>query len=105
MQLSFLNEHSVRCDSSIGHALHLNHRIMRTLSMCRRNSDVFVDTKVVQLSHQNNAYFLLDIENTQKYFNLKLPENSDLIKQRNPEWFNLRKKAKLQGTCFTKLLV
>ena len=35
MQLSFLNEHSVRCDSSIGCALHLNHRIMRTLSMCR----------------------------------------------------------------------
>ena len=104
MQLSFLNEHSARCDSSIGRALHLNHRIMRTLSMCRRNSDIFVDSKVVQLSQQKNAYFLLNIDNIRQHFNLELPENSDIIKQRSPEWFTLRKKAKVTGSTLYKAL-
>ena len=104
MQLSFLNEQSARCDSSIGRALHLNQRIMRTLAMCRQNLDVFEENKVVQLSKQNNAYFLLDTENTRKYFNLELPENSNLIKQRSPEWFNLRKEAKVTGSTLYKAL-
>ena len=72
--------------------------------MCRRNSDVFVDSKVVQLSQQNNAYFLLNIDNTQQHFNLELPENTDIIKQRSPEWFTLRKKAKVTGSTLYKAL-
>ena len=73
--------------------------------MCRQNLDVFEENKVVQLSKQNNAYFLLDTENTRKYFNLELPENSDLIKQRSPEWFNLRKEAKVTGSTLYKALI
>ena len=45
MQLSFLNEHSARCDSHVGRGLHLNMRILEALAMCRNNSDVFTPSK------------------------------------------------------------
>ena len=60
MQLSYLNEHSARCDSSIGRCLAVNHRILKALSMCRRNIDTFTESKIVQMNLQDNAYFLFN---------------------------------------------
>ena len=104
MQLSFLNEHSARCDSHIGRALHLNMRILSTLAMLRENSDVFTKSKVVSLHLQNNAHFLFDAERNSQFFDLDLPENFDLIKQRSPQWHALRQKAKVTGSTMYKAL-
>ena len=104
MQLSFLNEHSARCDSHIGRALHLNMRILSTLAMSRKNSDVFTNSKVVSLHLQNNAHFLFDAERNSQFFDKDLPENFDLIKQRSPQWHALRQKAKVTGSTMYKAL-
>ena len=98
MQLSFLNEHSARCDTNIGRALHLNHKIIKTLAACRRNSDVFCDSKIVDFGTQNNSYYLFPCDRNSQYFDLNLPENTDLIKQRSDLWFHVRKKAKVTGS-------
>ena len=104
MQLSFLNEHSARCDSHIGRALHLNMHILSTLAMSRENSDVFTNSKVVSLHLQNNAHFLFDAERNSQFFDVDLPENFDLIKQRSPQWHALRQKAKVTGSTMYKAL-
>ena len=104
MQLSFLNEHSARCDSHVGRGLHLNMRILEALAMCRNNSDVFTPSKIVSLHEQNNAYHLFDTSRNSLFFDLSLPTNFDIIKQRSPEWFDLRKKAKVTGSSLYKAL-
>ena len=104
MQLSFLNEHSARCDSNVGRGLHLNMRILGALAMCRNNSDVFTPSKIVSLHEQNNAYHLFDTSRNSLFFDLSLPTNFDIIKQRSPEWFDLRKKAKITGSTLYKAL-
>ena len=98
MQLSFLNEHSARCDSAIGRCLQLNGRILKILSHLWKNSDVFSSQKPVELHLQDNAHFLFPLEHLCTYFNLDLPENTDIIKQRLEKWFNVRKKAKVTGS-------
>ena len=94
MQLSFLNEHSARCDSAIGRCLQLNRRILKILSHLRKNSS----QKPVELHLQDNAHFLFPPEHLCAYFNLDLPENTDIIKQQLEKWFNVRKKAKVTGS-------
>ena len=98
MQLSFLNEHSVRCDSAIGRYLQLNGRILKILSHLQKNSDVFSSQKPVELHLQDNAHFLFPPEHLCAYFNLDLLENTDIIKQRSEKWFNVQKKAKVTGS-------
>ena len=98
MQLSFLNEHSARCDSAIGRCLQLNGRILKILSHLQKNSDVFSSQKPVELHLQDNAHFLFPPEHLCIYFNLDLPENTDIIKQRSKKWFNVQKKAQVTGS-------
>ena len=81
MQLSFLNEHSARCDSAIRRCLQLNGRILKILSHLQKNSDVFSSQKPVELHLQDNVHFLFPLEHLCTYFNLDLPENTDIIKQ------------------------
>ena len=104
MQLSFLNEHSARCDSQIGRALVLNKRITKALSQCRKNLDVFSNQAAVELQKQNNAYFLFNVERNSNYFDLDLRENSDIVKQRSDKWMELRKSAKVTGSTLYKAL-
>ena len=98
MQLSYLNEHSARCDSAIGWCLSLNNRIMFVLSYMRKNADVFCNLEPVHLHLQNNAHFLLDPQQLCLNFDLDAPENSDIVKQRSNKWLELRKKAKVTGS-------
>ena len=98
MQLSFLNKHSARCDSSLGRCLNLNNRIMELVSHIRKNDDCFVNQKPVYLNMQNNAYFLFSPDELSQNFDLDAPENTDLIKQRTEKWFTIRKKAKITGS-------
>ena len=98
MQLSFLNEHSARCDTNIGRALHINHKLLKTLSACMKNSDVFCDSKIVDFGQQNNSYFLFSCERNSQFFDLNSPENTDLVKQRSDVWFQMRKNAKVTGS-------
>ena len=98
MQLSYLNEHSARCDSNIGRCLHVNHRILTTLAATRRNSSVFAESKVVLLHEQNNAFHLLPTEIVRNSFDLSLTANSDIVKQRSEEWFRMRKDVKVTGS-------
>ena len=98
MQLSFLNEHSARCDSQIGRALSLNSKVTKCLSLCCDNMDVYSTQPVVNLQHQNNAFFLFPAERNSQYFDLNLKDNFDLVKQRSDTWFDLWKKAKVTGS-------
>ena len=74
------------------------------LAMSRENSDVFTNSKVVSLHLQNNAHFLFDAERNSQFFNIDLPENFDLIKQRSPQWHALRQKVKVTGSTMYKAL-
>ena len=98
MQLSFLNEHSARCDSQIGHSLSLNKRITQCLVECSGNMEVFSSQPVVNLQQQNNAFFLFSAERNSEYFDLSLSQNYDIIKQRSAAWLTLRKTAKVTGS-------
>ena len=98
MQLSFLNKHSARYDSAIGRCLQLNGRILKILFHLRKNSDVFCCQKPVELHLQDNAHFLFPPKHLCANFNLDLPENTDIIKQRSDKWFHIRKKAKVTGS-------
>ena len=97
MQLSFLNEHSARCDSQIGHSLSLNKRIMQCLAECHGNMEVFSSQPVVNLQEQNNAFFLFSAKRNSEYFDLSLSQNYDIIKQRSITWLTLWKTAKVTG--------
>ena len=72
--------------------------------MSRENSDVFTNLKVVSLHLQNNAHFLYDAERNSQFFDIDLPENFDLIKQRSPQWHALCQKAKVTGSTMYKAL-
>ena len=98
MQLSFLNEHSARCNSAIGRCLQLNGRILKILSHLRNNSDIFCCQKPVELHLQDNTHFLFPPEHLCANFNLDLPENTDIIKQRSEKWFQIQKNAKVTGS-------
>ena len=104
MQLSFLNEHSARCDSQIGRSLSLNKRITQCLAECRGNMEVFSSQPVVNLQQQNNAFFLFSAERNSQYFDLSLSQNYDIIKQRSTAWFTLQKKAKVTGSTLYNVL-
>ena len=98
MQLSFLKEHSARCDSQIGRSLSLNKRITQCLAECHRNMEVFSSQPVVNLQQQNNAFFLFSAERNSEYFDLSLSQNYDIIKQRSATWLTLQKTAKVTGS-------
>ena len=98
MQLSYLNEHSARCDSSIGRCLSVNQRIVKALAACRANNDMFSESKLVDLHLQNNAHFLFSSERNELYFDLSIKENSDIVKQRSAKWFAMRKNVKVTGS-------
>ena len=104
MQLSYLNEHSARCDSSIGHCLDVNNRILKALATARRNLDVFCENRVVFLQEQNNAFHLYPPEKVGITFDLSLRKNSDIVKQRSNEWFQLRKHVKVTGSTLHRAL-
>ena len=53
---------------------------------------------VVNLQHQNNAFFLFPAERNSQYFDLNVKENFDIVKQWSDTWFDLRKKAKVTGS-------
>ena len=98
MQLSYLNEHSARCDSNIGRCLDVNFRILRALCTTRRNSEIFCESKLVHLHEQENAYHLFSAERNSLFFDLCARENSDIVKQRSDAWFSLRKNVKVTGS-------
>ena len=75
----------------------MNGRILKILSHLWKNSDVFSSQKPVELHLHDNAHFLFPPEHLCPYFNLDLPENTDIIKQRSEKWLDVRKKAKVTG--------
>ena len=66
--------------------------------MCRRNIDTFTESKIVQLNLQDNTYFLFNTERNTSYFEMNMKANSDIVKQRSTEWFEMRKKVKVTGS-------
>ena len=89
MQLSFLNEHSARCDSPIGRCHGLSSRIIACLSVCRDNLDMYASQPIVNLQQQNNTFFLFPAERNSLHFNLDLRENNDIVKQHSDKWYCL----------------
>ena len=88
-----------RSKSLISKILTLNLKWCKIMATINRNQSTFNDNPNIILDNQNNGYILLEPDLLKTlYGDNILDENPHIVKQRTPEWFDLRAKSKITAS-------
>ena len=99
--MSFLHQNSADCEQVYKSGLETQKFIL--CSLTKLNQMMPPEDHVI-LSNMSNCFQLLDPHFVAKHVDLKNEANSDLIKQRTPEWEVLHKSCRVTGSTLHKAL-
>ena len=100
-RMSFLHQNSADCEQVYKSGLETQKFIL--CSLTKLNQMMPPEDHVI-LSNMPNCFQLLDPHFVAKHVDLKNEANSDLIKQRTPEWEVLHKSCRVTGSTLHKVL-
>ena len=100
-RMSFLHQNSADCEQVYKSGLETQKFIL--CSLTKLNQMMPPEDRVI-LSNMPNCFQLLDPHFVAKHVNLKNEANSNLIKQRTPEWEVLCKSCRVTGSTLHKVL-
>ena len=100
-RMSFLHQNSTDCEQVYKSGLETQKFIL--CSLTKLNQMMPLEDHVI-LSNMPNCFQLLDPHFVAKHVDLKNKANSDLIKQRTPEWEVLCKSCRVTGSTLHKVL-
>ena len=100
-RMSFLHQNSADCEQVYNSGLETQKFIFCTLA---KLNQIMPPEDHLILSNIPNCFQLLPPNLVAKYVDLKNEANSDLIKQRTPEWEVLRKSCRVTGSTLHKAL-
>ena len=98
--MSALNQNTAECESVVRRLLEMNMVTTQIMSSINNNSDVHIQNKPRHISlieHANN-FQLLPPEIVKYVLDIEKNTNIQFIKQRSPEWFQIRKQARITGS-------
>ena len=98
--MSSLNQNTTECESVVRRLLEMNMVTTQIMSSINNNSDVHIQNKPRHISlieHANN-FQLLPPEIVKYVLDIEKDTNIQFIKQRSPEWFQIRKQARITGS-------
>ena len=101
MHMSFLHQTSSDCEEVYNASLESQEYILHTL--VQLNGFKPPDKHII-LSSTPNCFQLLDPSSVSKHVDINNIDNSDLIKQRTPEWYSLRESCRVTGSTMFKAL-
>ena len=101
MRMSFLHQTSSDCEQVYNASLEFQEYILHTL--VQLNGFKPPDKHII-LSSTPNCFQLLDPSSVSKHVDINNIDNSDLIKQRTPEWYSLRESCRVTGSTMFKAL-
>ena len=99
-QMSSLNQNTAECESVVRCLLEMNMLTTQIMSSINNNSDVHIQNKPRHISlieHANN-FQLLPPEIVKYVLDIENDTNIQFIKQRSPEWFQIRKQARITSS-------
>ena len=98
--MSALNQNTAECESVVRHLLEMNMVTTQIMSSINNKSDVHIKNKPRHISlieHAKN-FQLLPPEIVKYVLDIEKDINIQFIKQRSPEWFQIRKQARITGS-------
>ena len=99
-QMISLNQNTAECESVVRRLLKMNMLTTQIMSSINNNSDVHIQNKPRHISlieHANN-FQLLPPEIVKYVLDIGNDTNIQFIKQHSPEWFQIRKQARITGS-------